>query len=206
MVVVTEARVMATTRFFTGFKATPPHEGRDGGCRPPSRCYSGFQGLSLNVWSPSTILHEPDLCFFLEAPSHHEMRNNLFSVLLYPLQGTVIALMVKSSFNIRSLKLMIYRKTVVPPIAQHLKFRGKSLEDDGIMLDFHIVKDSLIFFTTRLCRGVNDGKNSSNAKPSYKYISQKYIGPPLLPRAYIVEREENIPPLEFTDPTIDGIR
>ena len=107
--------------------------------------------------------------------------------------------------QIEAINSLIMDKRGIPLVAQYLKCEGKVLSTFHILLNYNIVRDLVIILNGRLCRGGLGKGSSSFAKPTYKEMSSKNLGSTPLTQAYIVERMENVPQLDLTDPIISDI-
>lgn len=69
------------------------------------------------------------------------------------LHGKVITLDIEPSDTIASLKSKVQDKEGIPPNQQRLIFAGKELDDNNILSDYSIQKDSTIHLVLQLKGG-----------------------------------------------------
>lgn len=128
-----------------------------------------------------------------------------FPIFYKMLKGFSVTLIVKGSMDIYALKLLHQAKTRILTKAQRMQHEGKILDSVSYMSEYKIKRDYIIFLNARLCSGSRGRGNPSLAKPTYKEMAQQNKGPIVTSRAYIVDRADQTPQLELTNPYIVGI-
>lgn len=80
------------------------------------------------------------------------------------LDGSTVTVEVEPDYHIEEVYDAVWEKCGVPPCAQRLVFEGKQLDEDGLLSDYDVTKESTLHLLLRLRGGLIEPTLAALAK------------------------------------------